>query len=521
MGPQSRAPTRSTKEGEGTPPRGFLEWLAALFAGDDPERQKQRLLREMAGYLKKARPRYYNPSQRLAEPAFARFFYEIYRAFSSAQILLKGAETSVALRTALVDMSLGPAEKALKERLTEASIDERAKKGADPATIAAEVSRDLRALYERFDPAAAKEIDALYNRLLVLLDLIGFDSYFLLRKFDAGLPERDLAYKPRFDAVNGEHVLEELQDFLEIMPCVDPDADWDRILDILKEHRGVEVVPREAMKRALRLIRDAQRTGILLMIARHLEGDPGWKPMTRAHRERIVAPYFDRLKSEAELTARKVTQSRTNEKIAVLVKEVFGTTSPARLANYSEKANEAFTQKMMGGYLHVTALAYLRAFLADYLHKSVREVVDILLIKGKWVNNVPSQQMSEAFHQLLKVSEDIARFDGDLAEDGDAGRSMRTIAIRAERDRRALTDMRALLQRTNDQAHGMIGGALTHLVSLAKALKLAYEDCAKQTPQLVANWRELRAATDKDVRGLIAAIYRNIYSFVQLLQFYR
>jgi hypothetical protein len=67
----------------------------------------------------------------------------------------------------------------------------------------------------------------------------------------------------------------------------------------------------------------------------------------------------------------------------------------------------------------------------------------------------------------------------------------------------------------------MIGGALTHLVSLAKALKLAYEDCAKQTPQLVANWRELRAATDKDVRGLIAAIYRNIYSFVQLLQFYR
>ena len=512
MGPQSAAPT---------PPRGFLDWLAELFAGDDPEKQKQRLLREMAGYLKKSHPRYYNPSQRLAEPAFARFFYEIYRAFSSAQVLLKGAETSVALRTALVDMSLGPAEKALKERLTEASIDERARKGGDPAAITAEVSRDLRALREKFDPAATKEIDALYNRLLVLLDLIGFDVYFLLRKFDAGLPERDLAYKPRFEAVNGEHVEEELQDFLEIMPCVDPDADWDRILDILKEHRGVEVVPREAMKRALRLIRDAQRTGILLMIARHLEGDPDWKPMTRAHREHIVAPYFDKLRAEAELTARKVAQSRTNEKVDSLAKEVFGATAPARLANYSEKANEAFTQKMLGGFLHVTALAYLRTFLADYLHKSVREVVDILLIKGKWVNNVPSQQMSEAFHQLLKVFEDIARFDGELAEDGDTGRSMRTIAIRAERDRRALTDMRALLQRINEQAHGMIGGALTHLVSLAKALKLAYEDAAKPVPQLMANWRELRAGTDRDVRGLIAAVYRKIYSFVQLLQFYK
>lgn len=521
MGPENRTSNRPAKQGGGQPPRGFFEWLEALFAGDDPERQKQRLLREMAGYLKKARPRYYNPSQRLAEPAFARFFYEIYRAFSAAQLLLKGAETSVALRTALVDMSLGPAEKALKERLTEASIDERATRGADPAAITTEVSQDLRGLYERFDPAAAKEIDALYNRLLVLLDLIGFDYHFLLRKFDAGLPERDFAYKPRFEPVNGEHVLEELQDFLEVMPCVDPDADWDRILDILKEHRGVEVVPREAMKRALRLIRDAQRTGILLMIARHLEGDPGWKPMTRSHRERIVAPYLDRLKTEAELTARKVAQSRTNERIAALVKEVFGTAAVARLANYSEQANAAFTQKMMGGYLHVTALAYLRAFLADYLPRSVREVVDILLIKGKWITNAPSQLMSEAFHQLLKVSENIARFDGDLAEDGDTGRSMRTIAIRAERDRSALSDMRGLLQRTNDQAHGMISSALAQLVALAKALKLAHEDCAKQTPQLVANWRELRSATDKDVRGLIAAVYRKIYNFVQLLQFYR
>jgi hypothetical protein len=193
----------------------------------------------------------------------------------------------------------------------------------------------------------------------------------------------------------------------------------------------------------------------------------------------------------------------------------------ARLANYSDQANAAFTQKMMGGYLHVTALAYLRAFLADYLPRSVREVVDILLIKGKWINNAPSQQMSEAFHQLLKVSENIARFDGDLAEDGDTGRSMRTITIRAERDRRALSDMRGLLQRTNDQAHGMINGALAQLVALAKALKLAHEDCAKQIPQLVANWRELRSATDKDVRGLIAAVYRKIYNFVQLLQFYR
>lgn len=499
---------------------GLLQWLASLFTSDDPEKEKQRQLREIAGYLKKARPRYYNPGTQAAEPALARFFYEIYRAVSSAQLLLKGAETSGALKSALIDMALGPEENALKERLSEASIDERAKKGADPTALAAEVSRDVRDLRERLDAAAAKGIDALYNRLLVLLDLVGFDYFYLLRSFDSGMPERDVAYKPHFEPVSGEHVLEALEDFLEILPCVDPDADWDRLLAILREHRGVEVVPREALRRALHVIREAQRTGILLMIVRHLEGNPSWKPMARSHHEHVVAPYLEKLRTEAELAARKVTQGKQNEKITALTQEVFGTAALTRLANYSAQANAAFTQKMLGGFTHVAPLNALRAFLQDCLDKNVREVVDILLIKGKWITTAPSQQMSEAFHQLLKVSESIASFDADLAEDGETGRRLRTIAIRVERDRRALTDMRAQLHTINGQAQALITSSLGHMVALAKVLKLAHEDCAAASPQLVANWRELRGA-GKDLRGLIAGVYRKIYNFVQLMQAYR
>lgn len=515
-----RGPAPAPQAPRPAPPgatKGFLQRLVALFSSDDPEKQKQRELREIAGALRGARPRYYNPSPRLAEPALARFFWEVYRAVSAAQLLLPGAASSAALRTAVVEASLGPREQALKERLSEASVDERAKKGAEPAALAAEVSRDLRALREQLEPPVVREIDGLYNRLLTLFDLVGFDYCFLLRRFDPAMPERDFTYKPRFEAVNGEHVLEELEDFLEILPCLDPDADWDRALSVLKEHRGVEVIPRDAMRRALHVIRDAQRTGILLMIVRHLEGEPSWKPMARAHREHIVAPWLEKLRAESELTARKVAQSRQNEKVATLVTDVFGTASVTRLVNYSEQANAAYTQKMLGGFTRVASMNYLRAFLSDCLDKAVREVVDILLIKGKWVTKEPSQQMSEAFHQLLKVSESITAFDADLAEDGDTGRRLRTIAIRVERDRSALTDMRAALQKINGEAQSMIAGALTHLVALAKALKLAHDDCAAPSPQYVANWRELRAA-DRDVRGLIAGVYRKIYNFVQLMQ---
>jgi hypothetical protein len=514
--PASR-PTPPASRPAAPPRQGFLQWLASLFAGDDPEKQKLRELREIAGYLKKSRPRFYSPAQRMAEPALARFFWEIYRAVSPAQLLLQGAASSAALRAAVVESGLGPREKALKERLSEAAIDERAKKGADPGALAAEVSRDLRELRERLESPLVKEIDSLYNRILVLLDLVGFDSFYLLRRFDASLPERDFTYRPRFEPVNGEHVLEELEDFLEILSCIDPDADWDRALAVLKEHRGVEVIPREAMRRALHVIRDAQRTGILLMIARHLEGEPGWKPLARVHREHVVGPWLEKLRAESELTARKVAQSSENRKVASLVTDVFGTASVTRLVNYSEQANAAYAQKMLGGFTRVAPLNYLRAFLVDCLDRNVREVVDVLLIRGKWITKEPSQQMSEAFHQLLKISEAIATFDGDLAEDGDTGRRLRTIAIRIERDRTAVADMRAALAKINEEAQAIIAGALVQLVALAKALKLAHDDCGSPSPQLVANWRELRAA-EKDVRGLIAGVYRKIYSFVQLMQ---
>jgi hypothetical protein len=521
MGAQAaKTPTNRKSDPLSRPP-GFLERLFAVFASDDPERQKQKLLRDIAAELKRSRSRYYNPVKGTAEPALARFFWEIYRAVAAAQMLLKGAEVSGALKLALVELSLTEEQMLLRERLTERSIDERAKKGADPAAIEAEVRQDLRTFLEGIDANWINEIDATFNRLLVLLDLIGFDYFFLLKKFDPGMPERDFSYAPHFEAIEAAGILEELQDILEILPNVDPDADWDRMLGVLKEHRGIEVVSREALRKGLHLIRDAQRSGILLMMVRHMMGNPAWKPMIRSHRERIVEPYISKLKTEAETTAAKVARGKRSEKMQDLARLVFGTGTVSKLTNYSENSNPEYAQKMLGGFLYVTALNYLRAFLDDYLSKSIREVVDLLIVKGKWADNQPSQQMSEAYHQLLKVSETIAHFDADLAEDGERGRRLKTIAMRADRDRKALVQLRMALQQVNDEARTMLGDSLQYFVAVARVLKLAHEDIGKINPSYLVNWKELKPASDKDLRTLIAAVYKKIYNFVQLMQMYR
>lgn len=521
MAIQNPRTTAASKSERATQTPGFLDWLVSLFLSDDPERKKQRRLRELSADLKKARPRYFNPSQGNADPSMARFFWEIYRTVAAGQVLLKGAQTSGALKATLVDLTLTEEKLALRERLSERAINDRAKT-SDPAALSAAVKAELQQFLDGFDAEAIAEVDALYNRLLVLLDLIGFDYYFLLRKFDGGLPERDFSYAPRFAAVDASLVLEDVQDFLEILPNVDPDADWDRLLGILKAHRGVEIVGRDGLRKALQLIREAQRTGVLLKIARCVGQNPDWKPMVRVHNEQIVETYLAKVRTEAEGTVQKVASGRRNEKIEELARAVFGKGTVSVLTNYSENANPEFSQKLLGGFAHVAALNYLRAFLTDYLPTSIREVVDLLLIKGKWANKETSQQMSEAFHQLLRQAETIGLFDADLAEDGETGRRLKTIALRADRDRKAVVQLRMTLRQINDEANTLIGDSVQHLVGIARVLRLAHEDVVKLNPTLLLNWKELKPTTDnRDMRGLIAAVYRKIYNFVQLMQMYR
>jgi hypothetical protein len=52
-------------------------------------------------------------------------------------------------------------------------------------------------------------------------------------------------------------------------------------------------------------------------------------------------------------------------------------------------------------------------------------------------------------------------------------------------------------------------------------LKLAHEDIGKTNPAYLVNWKELKPASDRDLRNLIAVVYKKIYNFVQLMQMYR
>jgi hypothetical protein len=495
----------------------FSQIFSFLLESSDPEHEKKRLLKETARTLKRMKPRRYNPKTDTAEPALARLFFEFYRTLGPAQKLLSHADSSKLLKTVLIEKYTTKEQSALKERLSEESLKQRAA-NTPPQQLGEEVREEIKAFFADFDNTRTQEINSSYRDLAALIDLVNFDYYFLLKKFDSRLQEGVFDINPRFEAINALYVEEELKEFLDLFAGLDPAADFDRLLEVLTEYRGVEMIPAAQWKRLLHLIRQLKKSEELLLIMRFISGKPAYRARPAAHKENILESFLANFKMQSELTVQKIGQEKTNKKIDELVAKVFGSPPQIRLSWYTEKANIVFSKKMLAGYIYILPLGYLKAFLLDFAKKDLRQLVDLLVITGKWKDHNQTQVLSEEFHQLLGISDEILDFDESLKEDGEYGRKIQAVIIKADKNQQALTQLRYLLKKINEQAQSMIVRSSQHFVVLGKLLKQLIEEPRPDSPVLIVNWRELENKAGKSAKQLVIPVYNQIYHFVRLLK---
>ncbi|MDR0388789.1 MAG: DUF5312 domain-containing protein [Spirochaetaceae bacterium] len=500
---------------------GFLDKIFSLFGSDDTESSKKKLIKQLAKDLSKNKyGRFYRVKGEEITPAFAKFFYDVYKIVSPAQVFLQNAEKSDQLKQLTVEFFMDKKILALQSRISKESIEERSK-GAQTASLAKQVREELNQFITGFDSQRFKAIDECYRLIMAFVKFTGFDFFFLLKKFDANISERNFSYQPRFDAIRAEYVSDDIKDFLEVAAAVDPDQDWKTALEVLKKYKnGMDVVNQAHWIKLLAFLKEIRRSKIFELLVRHIDKDPLWQSVPRIPDDNIVDPYIQKKKNETEAALNSIQNSRRNAQITQLAQTVFGSADVQRMKNYTDKQNEIYLKKDLEGFTYVQGMNYLKAFLLDYFKKDIRELCDLFLIRGQWVSQVLSQQMSEGFHVLMNISEKILVFDDKLGENGENGSRLKAALVKVDRDKGQAKYVRIILQAANEEALQMITKSAQALIVIGKHLKSILEDFQKSPHELIINWKELESSSETPLAGRIAGIYKKIYCFVQMMQFF-
>jgi len=509
----------STSKEKVDSPEGFFQKLISiLLKGSDPEKEKKRLLREIAKTLKKHRLKFYNPKGEEALPGMAKFFYEIYKIISPAQVLLENAESSGVLRSIIIDAFMTDEQREIMELLAEDSIRKRSNQ-VDPKVLASELKDKLVEFFAGFTNDKVNSINSLYNLLIIFLNLVGFDYYFGLKKFDSGLPERDFVYNPKFESIKAEYVLEDIKDFLAVIP-ENSNSNWEALFDVLKAYKGTEIIDRSQWKKILKGLDVVRKERIFVLMIQHIDKDPKYNYTSIINSDRIVDDYLNKIRTQTEIILQKILKERRSKKVDGLLMEVFGTTAISRMKNYTEKANLMFSKKMLGGFIHVAPANYLKAFLLDFFKRDIKTLMDLLLIRGKWATVISSQHLSDAFHSVMDVSGKLVVFDDELSDEGNKGIAYKTLTSKSDRDKNSITILRTQLKDTNDTAMKLITVAAQNLIIMGRSLKSILEDKDKKDHEMIINWKEIESATELELKDEIARVYKKIYHFVQLMQFF-
>jgi hypothetical protein len=497
-----------------------LEKILSLFGGTkDPEAAKKRQLKHLAKELAGNKySRFYRPKSEEADGSLGKFFYDVYRIIAPAQVFLQNAAKSAQLKQTTVEAFFDKNLQGIRDRLSPESIEERVKK-VPIKELSKEIEQDLAALSAAFDSPRIETIDRCYNLILALTQFVGFDFFFLLKKFDPNITERNFSYQPKFAAVRGEYLSDDLKDFLEISFAVDPDQDWKNALRVLKIYKnGVDVAAPDQWNRLLLNLREVRKSNILELMIRHISKDPSWISQPKLPDEHIAGTYIEEKRTETKTIIGQIVNAKKNAQADTLAKALFGSAAMERTKYYTARGSEIYVKKNFDGFLFAAGLNYLKTFLLDHFKRDIRELCDLLLIRGQWTNVALSQQMSESFHRLMGLSDELIAFDETLSDNGENGSRLKAAIVKADRDKSQAKYVTLILASVNEKAQNMITAAAQSLIGVGRNLKNLIDDYQKPNRELVMNWKELEGASETPLGQRMTDVYKKIYYFIQLMQ---
>ncbi|MCR4789771.1 MAG: hypothetical protein K5839_01690 [Treponemataceae bacterium] len=219
----------------------FQKFFSRLFKSSDPEAEKKRQLKNIAKDLSKCKYKFLKTNSNEVTGQLAKYFYDIYKAIAPAQAIIRNITNPNALKNAVILFVMEGKQQELYDKLSEEYILAQAEK-VPFNELEEEIKRNLATLSSEFDSDKIAKINDIYIKMEAFKTFCNFDYFFLLKKFDSSLRESSFNSVPKFENIRGEYIIEDLKDFLDIVNTMPLEGNWQLVMKIFKEYRGVEPI---------------------------------------------------------------------------------------------------------------------------------------------------------------------------------------------------------------------------------------------------------------------------------------
>jgi len=495
----------------------LMDKVFSFFSSDNSNDDKQNMLKQIGKELGQNKfAKFFRVRSEETDSSFISFLFSVYKIIYPIKVFINDGRKMAKLRQMTVELCIDKNIMETVNRLDPHTLDIKVKTVPGEELIAS-IQSDIEKLVTQFDSAKIAAVNHRYEMTAALGQFVRYNFLGFFKKFDPHFADGSFTIEPKFPSIKTILIIDEISEFLSVTQPLKPEDDWNSFLNLLKIIDGQDLVIPDQFFNMIKTLREIHTSRILELMVQYTLRNPVWQWKHIAYNETIGENWLEVRKSEANGYIQKINSAKKTSQINALTKQIFETSDLVRLENYTVQLGEVYRKRKLEPFLYADGLNYLKAFLDDYIEKEIKELCDILLIRGQWTNNNMSREMSEALHELEESAQLIADLDLVMSEDGADGSRLHAALLRFDRDVTQARYINNIVGKNNDDAKEIINGAAQSLIIIGKHLKNLIEDVQKKHPELLVNWREINLASKEPIAQRMVVDFKRINYFIQLM----
>lgn len=478
-----------------------------LFTGSgDSDFERKKLLWKIRGDLNSTKHKVYDIKRQSLTPSFAELLFEIYKYTHPMGAIIKIDDSKVQNRIEdfFLEIQLTKEQQDLLVELSEDKFKEYLNNGGTKE-LDKKVNETLKIFQKSFTKEQVEDINLTFSRFMEIYHLVHFDLYGFLKKFAPGLKENTVSQMPKFRHVEARYLVEQLQDFSEIIYSMDVKGNYTRALTIFGTYKGNPILPEKEIKILISQIESIIKMNYIPLILSYVFADPHFRPVQNIKTINLVQNFINRYITVIRNRREKVVKEIKDIKISSVANEIFKNIEIKKLDHYSDSFRQELIDFDIAPYNYVEALSYIRLFIMEIYNHYIRDTLNNLVVQGDFVSERTKQQFNESYFVLNDILKEINSFDNSLAEGTATGVKIKTLLRKATQEVNSRRSLASFINNIDNEAKELTLKSMLSIDFIAGHLKIAYGDYKTNSKKLVSNIKKVGQDNNEFMNNIIRA----------------